>query len=170
MSTWILRNALIEEGALEQGRGRGGSVHGVEEATVEPPPTRAESALYEPFLKAITEGYAPENRIKRYVAEITAAQGRRMAGDKWTRPDITLLAVRAFSFIPGKRLEIVTFEVKPNLDQALDGVLEALAHSAFAHLSFLAVDISSYGDEDELPDDRVNQECKRLGIGRSSRL
>jgi hypothetical protein len=161
---WLLRNTLIEEGVLEQGRGRGGSVHRLEEAVAEAPPSRAESALYEPFLKAVTEGYAPANRIKRYVAEITAAQGRRMTVGKWTRPDITLLAVRGFSFIPGKRLEIITFEVKPNLDQALDGVFEALAHSAFAHLAFLAVDISSYG-EDEPPDDRVYQECKRLGIG-----
>jgi len=160
---WLLRNALIEEGAIEQGRGRGGSVHRVEEEIVEGPAPRAEAALYEPFLKAVTEGYAPANRIKRYVAEITAAQGRRMTGGKWTRPDVTLLAVRAFSFVPGKRLEVITFEVKPSLDQALDGVFEALAHSAFAHLAFLAVKIG--GDDDELPDDRIFQECKRLGVG-----
>jgi len=89
-----------------------------------------------------------------------------MTGGKWTRPDLTLLAVRSYSFIPGKRLEVITFEVKPNLEQALEGVFEACAHSAFANLAFLAVDISGYSHaEQELPDDRIFQECKRLGIG-----
>jgi hypothetical protein len=78
--------------------------------------------------------------------------------------DITLVGVRAFAFVPGKRLEVITFEVKPNLDQALDGVFEALAHSAFAYFAFLAVNISGYPEEDKLPDDSLFDECKRLGI------
>ena len=151
---WTLRNSLIDEGKLEPGRGRGGSVQA--------PLPRAESRLYEPFLEAIRSGYAPEHRISRPVMEITAAQGRRMTGGKWTRPDITLIAVRTFSFVPGKRLEVVTFEVKPDQDLAFDGVFEATAHSAFAHLAFLAVKVNG---EKRAPDERILQECKRLGIG-----
>ena len=162
---WLLRNSLIEDGKLEQGRGRGGSVHRLLEDVNERPPLRAEANLYDPFLQAIMDGFAPEHRIKRFVAEITAAQGRRITGGKWTRPDITLLAVRSFSFVPGKHLEVVTFEVKPNLDQAFEGVFEALAHSAFANLAFLPVDVSQYPNDDKLPDERVFQECRRLGIG-----
>ena len=162
-----------------QGRGRGGSVHRVLVATDEPPttiaaisqgttivvpeaPVQKESALYAPFLKAIAEGYVKENRIKRVVCEITAAQGRRATGGKWTRPDLTVAAVRTYQFTPGKRLEVITFEVKPNLDSAFEGVYEALAHSAFAHRAFLAVNIQ----EDEGTDDiRIVQECTRHGIG-----
>jgi hypothetical protein len=44
-------------------------------------------------------------------------------------------------------------------------VFEALAHSAFAHRSFLAVNIPEHEDMEELPDDRIVQECKRLGLG-----
>ncbi|HUA83189.1 MAG TPA: hypothetical protein VMB85_04975 [Bryobacteraceae bacterium] len=58
---------------------------------------------------------------------------------------------------------MITFEVKPNLDTALEGVYEALAHSAFAHRTYLAVRIDA-GLED-IPDDRIVQECSRHGVG-----
>jgi hypothetical protein len=176
---WSLRDSLIDEGRIEQGRGRGGSVHrvvapeaaisiGIAGPVTEPPvePTVQrilESSLYEPFLRAIIDGYVKDNRIKRFVSEITASQGRRATGGKWTRPDVTIAAVRTYHFTPGKRLEVITFEVKPNLDTAFEGVYEALAHSAFAHRSFLAVHAVEQSD-DELGD-RISQECSRHGVG-----
>jgi len=59
---------------------------------------------------------------------------------------------------------VITFELKPSLDSALEGVFEALAHSAFAHRSYLAVDVRSYKDS-IIEDERIIQECSRLGIG-----
>jgi hypothetical protein len=168
---WLLRDALIDEGAIQQGKGKGGSVRRVvietETAYDRAPGTvklEGEVKLYERFQKAITSGYGPANRIKRFISEITASQGRRSTGGKWTRPDMTLIAIRTYSFTPGKRLEVITFEIKPDLDSAFEGVFEALAHSAFAHRSHLAVNISGVEGED-IPDDRVVQECTRLGIG-----
>jgi|SRR5579864_265254 len=187
---WLLRDSLIDSGLLEQGRGRGGSVHRVravsatlsavavpsETATVissqnpsvaevqEVVEEITEASLYEPFHNAIVNGYTKDNRLKRFISEITAHQGRRATGGKWTRPDVTLVAVRTYQFTPGKRLEVITFEVKPDLDGALEGVYEALAHSAFAHRSYLAVDIREFKDED-VPDDRIVQECTRHGVG-----
>jgi len=168
---WQIRDSLIDDGAIEQGRGRGGSVHRV--IAAETPSSASaplqtivgERSLYEPFHSAIVSGYVKDNRIKRFVSEITASQGRRSTGGKWTRPDVTLIAVRTYSFTPGKRLEVITFEVKPDLDTALEGVFEALAHSVFAHRSYLAVDLSQYKDIDETADERIAQECGRLGVG-----
>lgn len=177
---WSLRDALIDDGAIEQGRGRGGSVHRLvtaspaaiedaPQATVQPEiqavPKPTESSLYPPFLNAITTGYVKDNRIKRFISEITAAQGRRLTGGKWTRPDLTIIAVKTYQFTPGKRLEVISFEVKPGIDNALEGVYEALAHSAFAHRSYLAVDVRELNEEDEIPDDRIVQECNRHGVG-----
>jgi hypothetical protein len=165
---WTLRDSLIEEGLIETGRGRGGSVHRVARDSANGPQVRTppisvlESELYEPFLTAIKSGYAPSNRIKRFIIEATAMQGRRATGGKWTRPDISLIAMRTYSFVPGKHLEIITFEIKPSVDTALEGIFEALAHSVFAHRSFLAVCTRDPEDRD---DDRVYQECKRLGVG-----
>jgi hypothetical protein len=189
---WSLRDALIDEGVLEQGRGRGGSVHRVMAVTTSPAPAivtgevgynrspsiiesfpaeiapevaelKSEASLYEPFHRAIVEGYTKDNRIKRFISEVTAQQGRRATGGKWTRPDVTLAAVRTYQFTPGKRIEVITFEVKPDVDSALEGVYEALAHSAFAHRSYLAVDIREF--KDEIPDDRITHECTRHGVG-----
>jgi hypothetical protein len=99
------------------------------------------------------------------VSEITASQGRRATGGKWTRPDVIIAAVRTYQFTPGKRLEIITFEVKPNVATAFEGVYEALAHSVFAHRAYLAVNVKEYKDVEEIPDDRITLECERHGVG-----
>jgi hypothetical protein len=167
---WLIRDSLIDEGLIEQGRGRGGSVHRLVTAALAAPVStiplkQPEAVLYDPFHKAILEGYVKENRIKRFISEVTASQGRRATGGKWTRPDLTLIAVRSYQFTPGKRLEVITFEIKPDLDTALEGLFEALAHSAFAHRSYLAVKLTDYKDAEDIPDDRIVQESNRLGVG-----
>jgi hypothetical protein len=169
---WLLRDSLIDDGIVQTGRGRGGSVRRVVIEKEQPPlqsaapaVSAAEADLYEPFHTAIKTGYAPANAIRRFVSEVTARQGRRVTGGKWTRPDITMIGIRTYAFTPGKRLEVITFEVKPNLDTALEGVFEALAHSVFAHRSYLAVHVPNYENIDDLDDERIAQECERFGVG-----
>ena len=165
---WTVRNALIADGKLAKGRGRGGSVYLVEPekpSKARKAAKKAESALYAPFESAIIAGYIPDYEIKQHIVERTAQQGARKTGGKWTRPDLTLIAMRQYQFLPGKKIEIITFEIKPNYDSALDGVFEAIAHSAFAHRSYLAVDTSSYKEDDDLPDERIISECERFGLG-----
>jgi len=178
---WLVRDALIDESLIERGGGKGGSARLLENRAVgqeslvpaqastgpeaiEPIAITRESDLYEGFQNAIKEGYVKDRRIKRFVAQITATQGRRSTGGKWTRPDVTLIAMRTYSFIPGKRLEVITFEIKPSLDSAIEGIFEAKAHSALAHRCYLAVATT---DEDEQHEDwkRIKSECQRLGIG-----
>ena len=60
---------------------------------------------------------------------------------------------------------MITFEIEPDLDTALEGLFETLAHSAFEHRSYLAVKLTDYKDDDEIPDDRIVQESSRLGVG-----
>jgi hypothetical protein len=127
---WLLRDSLIDSGILEQGRGRGGSVHRIitavtgvpvsgtpvttapdsrtaigttpttETPTITVPETPevieaiTEASLYEPFHNAIKDGYTKDNRLKRFISEITAHQGRRATGGRWTRPDVTVVAAR----------------------------------------------------------------------------
>jgi len=165
---WLLRDSLIDDGLLLTGRGKGGSVRRVlieKEQPTSEAISPAEADLYDAFHTAIKTGYAPANGLRRFVSEITARQGRRVTGGKWTRPDITMIGLRTYAFTPGKRLEIITFEVKPNLDSALEGVFEALAHSAFANRTYLAVHSPGYEDVDDLGDDRIVQECERFGVG-----
>jgi hypothetical protein len=175
-----LRNSLIADGKLEKARGRGGMVRRIL-TVAEPIPTATEPvvapiqavetkpsvneiALYEPFLRVIQTGYVLDNDLNRWVCEITAAQGRRNTGGKWTRPDITLISEQTFIYVPGKVFDVITFEIKPDIDSAMEGVYEAAAHGAFAHRSYLA-----FPDSDEYDDsplfDRIVAECERFGIG-----
>ena len=178
-----LRNSLRTEGRLETGRGKGGSVHRVltaaelteqlaapDPATAEGveapelPPEQRETDLYQPFKNAIETGYVLDNDLKPWICEITAAQGRRNTGGRWTRPDVALVAQLTFPYVPNKIFQVVTFEIKPDLSTALDGVFEAAAHSAFAHRSYLAFPDSDDYDESPLYD-RISVECERFGLG-----
>ena len=165
---WAIRDALLEDGKVEIGRGKGGSVHRLAVATpaveivAEAAPTYpAEAALYAPFFQTINESYVKFYRIKYFVSQITASQGSKNTGGKWTRPDVSLIAIRMYPFIPGKNLEVITFEIKPANAYGIEGLFEASAHSVFAHRSYLAVHLP---DGAALPD-RLETECERVGVG-----
>jgi hypothetical protein len=179
-----LRNSLRADGRIERGKGKGGSVHrfisvvpldaGLKVASVEsttgqaepaePQPEPSEADLYKPFRAAIETGYVPDNDLKPWICEITASQGKRSTGGRWTRPDVALVAQQTFPYVPNKIFQVITFEIKPDLGTALDGVFEASAHSAFAHRSYLAFPDSSDYDDNPLYD-RIHTECERFGLG-----
>jgi hypothetical protein len=164
---WAVRDTLLEDGLVEIGRGKGGSVHrAIVAPPIEPEPEinpvyPAEAALYPSFFHTINESYVKFYRIKYFVSQVTASQGSRNTGGKWTRPDITLIAIRMYPYIPGKSLEVITFEVKPANAYGIEGLFEASAHSVFAHRSYLAVHLP---DGAALPD-RLETECERVGVG-----
>lgn len=164
---WEIRNGLIDQGVISKARGKGGSVFRLQdvEASVETPRAKAkESNLYQSFNNCIEKFWVGENNIKTFVLEKTATQGKRKTGGKWTRPDFALIAVRTYEYIPGKSLELITFEVKPANDFKIEGVFETAAHSKFAQKSYLAVFCPKgqpYTDEFQ----RVKEECVRFGIG-----
>jgi len=174
---WDLRNSLITDGKLEKGRGYGGSVRrvltevepavviaGSAPPAVEPAKVVAEVSLYEPFQKCIQEGYVPDNDLKPWICEITAFQGKRNTGGVWTRPDVTLIAIQTFVFVPTKQFDVITFEIKPTIETAMEGVYECAAHSAFANRSYLAFPDSDTYDNSPLFD-RISDECERFGLG-----
>lgn len=171
---WTIRGLLIEDRSITVGRGRGGSVRRITPALSEtlqnpadlpgaPAINPKERDLYAPFLETINHFFVSDYRIKLFVSEITAQQGSRSTGGQWTRPDITLVAVKMHEFIPGKSIEVFTFEIKPFWAINIDGVFEASSHSAFANRSFLAIHVAQ-----DVPDaliDRLESECKRFGTG-----
>jgi hypothetical protein len=177
---WSLRELLIDDRLITTGRGKGGSVrlvaptlpvptHKESETTAPPviegatPVYAKESDLYQPFLNTICKFFVLDYRIKLFVAEVTAQQGSRATGGKWTRPDVTLVAVRMHDFIPGKSVVVNTFEIKPTWSITIDGVFEASSHSAFANRSFLAIHVPE--DVSDAVIERIERECKRFGTG-----
>jgi hypothetical protein len=182
------RDALVDLGLVVRGRGRGGVVRrvlsdaGVEERTVavvveasaDPATTAAtveaviknELALYEPMRRVIATAWAKDHRRDPLAVEITALQGRRATGGMWSRPDIVSVEVRTFAYVPGKYLEVATFEVKAANAINVQAVYEALAHRRAATHSYVLLHVpAEQADqlEDAVAD--VAEAARAHGIG-----
>lgn len=170
---WFIRNRLIDAGRLEKGRGRGGSVRSILEAEPVQPagPVRnaraiSESALYEPILATIESQWVKDHQIQDHVAEITARQGRRDTGGRWSRPDIALASYNSYLYVPGKHFDVNTFEVKTHEGLDVTAVYEALAHRRAAHYSYLLVCVPDTAAEASSPLlDEIQDEADGHGIG-----
>jgi len=71
-----------------------------------------EASLYEPMRAVIQADWAKDERFDFLAVEITAQQGRRQTGGRFSRPDIVAVEVRIPRYLPTKSLEVVTFELK----------------------------------------------------------
>lgn len=132
-------------------KGRGGAVR---RAHPDESTTAAESAEAEQI------GQAKERGIKSPAVEITASQGRKPTGGRWTRPDLVSVAVRTYRYLPGKYLEVVTFEVKPSDAITVTAVYEALAHLRSATHAYVIYHVP---DDSGDPVDPVIEEARRVG-------
>lgn len=176
-----VRNSLEDRGRLRRWKGRGGTVRRVTAATSIPVVTipaeadtpqeveqaiRRELDLYEPMQAVIAGDWAKDHRSDPLAVEITAQQGRRPTGGTWTRPDIVSVEVRTFPFVPGKFLEVVTFEVKPSTSINVQAVYEALAHRRAATRSYVIAHVPPAA-QTELEGVllEVAAEARRIGIG-----
>jgi hypothetical protein len=141
---WYIRNLLVQAGSLSIGRGKGGSVQHVvpvEEMEVGRVSNIAESDLYEPILETLRSDWVPDHQIQDFIIHKTAHQGRRDTGGKWTRPDITLASSNTYTYVPGRSVEVRTFEVKTWAGLDVTAVYEALAHRRAAHYAYVLVHV-----------------------------
>lgn len=164
---WEARNELIDSGLIALGRGRGGSIRKIiEEVEVESVPVPVEATahtadlveaagtalqrekdLYDPMLQVLKTEWANERRKQPVVVAITANQGSRSTGGTWSRPDLVSVEVRTYEYVPGKFLEVETFEVKPSNTIDVQAVYEALAHRRASSRSYVVLHV---------PDDKQN--------------
>lgn len=124
-----------------------------------------ESDLYIPVAGALADGWARRESLRESIVEITAFQGRRQTGGFWTRPDVVVIGSKSHPYVPGRHMDLTTFEIKKSLDEAVQGVFEAAAHSVAAHRSVVLIQASP-GDlfsEEEFA--RAKSESARLGVG-----
>ena len=173
---WLVRNRMISEGLLAKGRGLGGSVRLLlagrtpsASSTVKAK-YKKEKDLYQPFFDSIKQYWMKDEGLNENdcVIDLTANQGKKKTGGKWTRPDITIVSVRAFVYIPGKILDVITFEIKHANCVDVSGVFETASHSRFAHKSYLSIYLPNGITDDESINesiDRLVAECERFGIG-----
>jgi hypothetical protein len=171
-----VRDRLVERKVLLIGRGRGGSVYRVKPISPTKGPEeptestgaryRREKDLYNPVAEALRDGWSKTLRHHNYLVQITGAQGSRATGGMWTRPDVTVVAVDTYAYVPGKFLEVTTYEVKAAGSWGVEGVFEAASHSRFATKTYLL--IHAPNGLESVPAEqleRLQAECARFGIG-----
>jgi hypothetical protein len=112
------------------------------------------------FTQTSRRFWAKERQIEPLAVEVTASQGRKATGVRWTRPDLVSVAVRAYRYLPGKYMEVVTFKVKPSDAVSVTAVYEALANLRSATYVYVLFHVP----EDEAESVRkVIEEARRVG-------
>lgn len=142
------KQALLQAGLIRVGKGNGGSI-GLAQPFISDgapgsiaPRGGLELQLYKEVAERLPSRYEQTQRFdKEPVIEITAVQGRKNTGGKWTRPDITVVLRHQFSVLAGAHLEVHTYEVKPAGKFSVDAIHEARAQRRCAHRSFVVVDL-----------------------------
>ena len=95
----------------------------------------------------------------------THHRGRGRDG-QWARPDLTLIGGKVLPYLPGKFLDVITFEVK--LGMPLDGLYEALAHrrrANFAYVVCVCPEHEGLPEPTEQAQATLVAEATRQGIG-----
>ena len=165
---WSVRDHLVNDGKIALGKGKGGSIFkSVVKRNRKKRISKAynnERDLYKPFHDVILSKFIKDKKIKKFVIQITASQGRRSTGI-WSTPDVVLVAVNTYSFIPGKVMDIISFEIKTINNFDVTGVFETAAHSKYATKSYLSVYLPSGWNDANQEFERIKSECERFGIG-----
>lgn len=179
---WPVRNRLAERGVLELGRGQGGSVRRAVNATAGAPAAAAgtvpeaafapqdewerEKSLYAPMAKVIRESWIADAGFDNHVLQVTAQQGSKMTGGKWSRPDVAIATLSTYPYVPGRHFDVITFEIKTADGLDVTSVYEALAHLRSATRSYVLAHVSAERTKDlETTLVEVFAEAKKHGIG-----
>jgi len=180
---WAIRDRLLDRGVVELGKGKGGSVKrtlvspvpptdvassegvsAVEEATITA--RISEDALYEPIAAVLRGQWVKDKRYDQSIVEITARQGARVTGGRWTRPDVVMASLTTYPYVPGKKFDVTTFEVKRHDAADVTVVYEALSHLRCASRAYVVIDLpEEYAESEEDVLEVIQGEAKRHGVG-----
>jgi hypothetical protein len=124
----------------------------------------AERAFYQPIKETLEATWVQRYGFDEFRVEETHSQGSKQTGGTFTRPDLTVAGIRRYVFLP-KRLEIITFEIKPPDSVGIMGVLEAIAHKEAAHRSYVIYVLSRTDFERAGEAERIIELAQKYGVG-----
>ena len=164
-----LKKELLNEGLIEVFARRGGGLRltkkgekdNNQEASTPKKVVAKESDLYKPFLESLTK------EIDETTPEVAWDISSRKRIGKWMNPDLVKISVEKFEYLKlPPRVFITTYEVKKYKDgKDIKSAFEAAAHKRFSHASYLVIEITEDGYDDQPNFDEISAECVRLGIG-----
>lgn len=123
-----------------------------------------ERELYDPVKKWIDNNWKSKIEANGGYAwtKITANVSRRNRLGMWSRPDLLMVDVSRFDFLPQKSVSVTSIEVKRADDTNLSSAYEAAAHQRWAHKAYLVVEVSN--KDMDLPEN-LKAESSRIGVG-----
>ena len=127
-------------------------------------PEEAYYALISEALEAlwVRDGHERAN----FYIENTSRRDSKIEG-QWTRPDLTLVSHKRFSWTIGTEFDVVTFEIKRPDNANVLAVFEALSHVTAATRAYVVfpVDAEGWRSANPAQERRVRDECVRHGVG-----
>lgn len=143
----VLRESLgIEQGDFDRyrtilqeheliGTVQGGGIYRVPRGDA-----HGETFYYKPLRRELELHWAERpkreyHRRQNFLRVLDTHHGGRARHGRWARPDLTVLGGKVLPYLPGKLLDVVTFEVK--VDLSVEGLYEALAHRRRANYSYV---------------------------------
>ena len=162
------KNELRGRGSIEIGRGRGGTI-GVKKPMLTAKREQGvslEKDLYESVETYFEDRWKNDHEPTDDVFTIISAnqKGPKKKG-LWTVPDVTLLGIAKYEFLPLKVLELTTVEVKTTKNVDPSGVFEAASHHKYAHKAYLAYERLRQVDPNAIDFQRLKDEARRFGVG-----
>lgn len=171
---WKVQGRLVKSAEIEPGRGKGGSVKlstsDIPNDALPPAgqPSKVdvknERSLYAPVRSAIESKWINQFGFDSFVVDETHSRGSHDTDGTFTRPDITVAGLRLYRFLH-RRIEIVTFEIKPRGAVRVLGVLEAIAHREAAHRSYVMYAVSKTDFDASGESSRIVELAQKHGIG-----
>ena len=164
---------LDEEGLIVFGKGKGGSI-GIAKPSLggatRKPQVEKEFELYDPLKGFFDEYWGPNyNTPDLYISKVTGPpKGHKRKSGVWSRPDVSILTISRYDFVPERVLEVTTVEAKRYPDIGPRAVFETASHSRFGHQAYLALEWPEKQNLDDSPDEDVQEvikESRRFGIG-----
>lgn len=183
---WKIHSSLFDAGIIEKGKGYSGTVILVPDSPREiagfdildvesdisaqsPVPVEeiilSEDELYAPAQEQLSRNWAVRQNLDSIHIENIAKQGRRDTGGSWSRPDLALVALKSFEYIPDRIFEIHTFEIKASYEVTVKGVMEALSHRESATRAFVIYHTAGRDMTDFPEASRIETLAVRHGVG-----
>lgn len=167
------KQELQQRGIVVTGRGKGGSI-GLKEISLPPSQpkgtkgVKSESDLYEPIMKHFDEDWKPNYVAPDYYCAAITAKGSKRKSGLWSRPDVAILTVSSYQFLPTRQIEVTTIEAKRYSDATPQAVFETASHSKFSHQAYLVIEWLEETNMDDIDNEnikRILKEAQRFGIG-----
>jgi hypothetical protein len=178
---WSVRNRLLENGRVQKAHGGPGGKTILAPTIESTAPQQSEGTsasdtsasplypnepdLYDPMLLQIDSNWSRDEGYDSRITRKTAMSGSRNTGGKWTRPDISVVAIQKFKFLRDPVFDVISFEIKPIWQITVEGVFEALAHRQYTTRAYTIfhTSVSNFNSQPEA--NRIIALAEQHGVG-----